>query len=313
MRFGIVILPQDPWPIARRKWQSTEGLGFDHAWTYDHLSWRSLADEPWHATVPTLTAAAAATESIKLGTFVTSPNFRHPVPFAKDIATVDDIAGGRFLLGIGSGGTGFDAFVLGERELTAGERHRRYVEFVELLDKLLRFEPAAASSTNKGTAPDAGTATDTGTTNPGISYTGDWYTAHNARMVGEPAQRPRMPFVLAANGPKALDLVGQFGQGWVTFGPDDKTGDAWWSVIAERAARLDDAAVKAGRHPKSIDRYLNLDSDAQYSLESVGAFDDLVGRAAELGFTDVISHWPRTAGIYAGNEDVLYEVAANSM
>ena len=58
MRFGIVILPQDRWQGGRLKWQAADQLGFDHAWTDDHLSWRSLADEPWGATVPTLTAAA---------------------------------------------------------------------------------------------------------------------------------------------------------------------------------------------------------------------------------------------------------------
>jgi alkanesulfonate monooxygenase SsuD/methylene tetrahydromethanopterin reductase-like flavin-dependent oxidoreductase (luciferase family) len=291
MRFGIVILPQDPWPVARRKWQSAEGLGFDHAWTYDHLSWRSLVEQPWGATIPTLTAAAAATETIKLGTFVSSPNFRHPVPFAKEIATVDEIAGGRFLLGVGSGGTGFDAFVLGQAQLSPRDRHDRYVEFVELLDQLLRFESDPA----------------------GISFSGDWYTAADARMVGVPAQSPRVPFVLAANGPKGLALVSKHGQGWVTTGPEGVTGEEWWTAIAGLSGKLDDAMDKAGRNPKSIDRYLSLDSAGQYSLESVGAFDDFAGRAGELGFTDVISHWPRAEGIYAGSEDVLYEVAASSL
>ncbi|PRY68468.1 luciferase-like monooxygenase [Glaciihabitans tibetensis] len=308
MRFGIVILPQDPWPVARRKWQSAEGLGFDHAWTYDHLSWRSLAAEPWGATIPTLTAAAAATETIRLGTFVSSPNFRHPVPFAKEIATVDDIAGGRMLLGIGSGGTGFDAFVLGQAELTPRERHARYAEFVELLDELLRFEPAEIhGETNTGVRD----ATDP--SNGGISFSGQWYTADHARMVGLPAQTPRTPFVLAANGPKGLALVSKYGQGWVTTGADGATGEQWWEALAALSGRLDDAAEEAGRDPRTIDRYLSLDSGGQYSLESVGAFDDLVGRAAELGFTDVISHWPRADGIYAGSEDVLYEVAASSL
>ena len=138
MRHGIVILPQEPWSTARAKWESAEALGFDHAWTYDHLSWRTLADQVWHATVPTLTAAAVVTQTIRLGTFVASPNFRHPVPFAKEIATVDDISGGRFILGIGSGGTGFDAFVLGQPEYSPRERHQRYVEFVAVLIKSLR-------------------------------------------------------------------------------------------------------------------------------------------------------------------------------
>jgi len=287
MRHGIVILPQDSWSEGRRRWALAEELGFDHAWTYDHLSWRSLADEPWGATIPTLTAAAAATSTIRLGTFVASPNFRHPVPFAKDLATLDDIAGGRFILGVGSGGTGFDAFVLGQSELTPRQRHERFTEFVEALDTLLRFETEGA-----------------------ISFDGDWFTAVNARMVGAPAQSPRLPFVLAANGPKGLALVAQHAQGWVTTGPDGVHGDDWWSAVAGLVERLDVAANAAGRDPGSIDRYLALDMNGTFSMSSVAAFDDQVARAAELGFTDVISHWPRANGIYAGSEDVLLEVAA---
>ena len=104
VRHGIVILPQENWPAAARRWRKAEEYGFDHAWSYDHLSWRSLADQPWHATIPTLTAAATVTDRIGLGLFVASPNFRHPVPFAKELATLDDIAGGRVLRRGGVGG-----------------------------------------------------------------------------------------------------------------------------------------------------------------------------------------------------------------
>jgi len=104
---GITLLPQERWASARRRWQQTEEWGFDHAWTYDHLAWRSLVDEPWFATVPLLAAAAAVTERIGLGTWVASPNFRHPVPFAKDVMGLDDISGGRFLLGVGAGSEQF--------------------------------------------------------------------------------------------------------------------------------------------------------------------------------------------------------------
>lgn len=289
MRHGIVILPQDPWTTARRKWQSAEGLGFDHAWTYDHLSWRSLADQPWHATVPTLTAAALVTKTIRLGTFVASPNFRHPVPFAKEIATLDEVSAGRILLGAGSGGTGFDASVLGQPALSPRERHERYVEFVAALDVLLRHE-----------TPGSG----------GIDIDGEWFTARGARMVGEPAQRPRVPFVLAANGPKGLALVAERAQGWVTTGPEGADDEKWWAAVGTLSQRLDDAAEAVGRDPRSIDRYLSLDSGGSFSLESVARFDEMAGRAEALGFTDVISHWPRAEGVYAGDDDVLYEVAA---
>ncbi|RFA16111.1 luciferase [Subtercola boreus] len=296
MRFGIVILPQDPWAVARPKWEAAEQFGFDHAWTYDHLSWRSLAGEPWGATMPTLTAAATVTSRIRLGTFVSSPNFRHPVPFAKEVATLDDISGGRFLLGVGSGGTGFDAFVLGQQELTPRQRHERFAEFVELTDRLLRFEAA----------PDAPGAAESS----GITFDGEWYTARDARMVGQPAQEPRVPFVLAANGPKGLALVSRFGRGWVTTGADGAVGEDWWAAVETLVQRLESAADAEGRDPATIDRYLSLDSGGQVSLANAGVFERMVERASGLGFTDVITHWPRAEGVYAASESVLEEVAA---
>ena len=289
MRFGIVILPQQPWAVARHTWTEAERLGFDHAWTYDHLSWRSLADEPWGATIPTLVAAATVTSTIRLGTFVSSPNFRHPVTFAKDVATLDDVAGGRVMLGIGSGGTGFDAVVLGQAQLTPAQRHERFVEFVDGLDELLRFE-----------TPGSG----------GITRRGEWFEAVGARMVGMPAQQPRVPFVIAANGPKALRVVVEHARGWVSTGPDGLVGEEWWAGVTALVGRLDATADAAGRDPATIDRHLFLDSGGQYALSSVAAFEDVVGRAAELGFTDVTTHWPRAEGIYAGSESVLHEVAS---
>lgn len=288
MRVGIVILPQYDWPEAARRWRAAEEVGFDHAWTYDHLSWRGLAGERWHATVPTLTAAANVTSRIRLGTFVASPNYRHPVPFAKDIATVDQISGGRMLLGVGSGGTGFDASVLGQAELTPRQRFERFREFAEALDVLLRFEP-----------PGSG----------GISFEGDWYTAVGARMVGEPSQEPRMPLLLAADGPKALALAVRIADGWVTTAGSADDAESWWRRAGELIGRLDDVCADAGREPSTISRTLLLDDDGRYALSSIDAFDEAVGRATALGYTDVVTHWPREHGLYAGDETVLDEVA----
>lgn len=298
MRFGIVILPQHDWPDAARYWRGAEQLGFDHAWTYDHLSWRSLADEPWRATVPTLTAAAMVTETIRLGTFVASPNYRHPVPFAKDLATLDQISGGRFTLGLGSGGTGFDAFVLGQEEFTPRQRFDRFAAFAEGLDLLLRGESGAGGSAAENGEPS------------GISFSDDWYTAHGARMVGEPTQRPRMPFLMAANGPRSMRLAARLGQGWVTTGPDGLVGEEWWQGVAALSARMTEVCEVAGIDASDFGRSLSLDSGGQFALESIGSFEDSVGRAAELGFTDVMVHWPRADGIYAGSESVLEEAAA---
>jgi alkanesulfonate monooxygenase SsuD/methylene tetrahydromethanopterin reductase-like flavin-dependent oxidoreductase (luciferase family) len=290
MRIGIVVLPQLRWPEAAARWRAVEAMGFDHGWTYDHLSWRDLVDEPWFATVPTLTAAATVTSRIGLGTWVASPNFRHPVPFAKELMTVDDISSGRLILGVGAGGNGWDAEVLGQPRLTPGDRIDRLDAFVTMLDTLL--------------------------TQPVTTAHQPPYDAVQARMVPGPVRVPRPPFVIAANGPRALRLAVRLasrpGDGWVTTGVTDPDAGlaTWWAGIAEVVGRMDDALETAGREGASLDRYLDLDN-AEFSLSSVGLFEDMVGRARELGFTDVVAHWPRASRHYVGEESVLEQVAAD--
>lgn len=286
VRVGVVVLPQQRWSEAAARWRAVEEMGFDHAWTYDHLAWQSLADEPWFATVPTLTAAATVTERIALGTWVASPNYRHPVPFAKEVMSLDDISGGRFVLGVGAGGTGWDARVLGQSELTPRERVERLEEFVSLLDLLL--------------------------TQPSTSWRGRWFEAVEARMVPGPLGSRRPPFVVAANGPRAMTVAATLGDGWATTGatPLDDGQEAWWQGLERLCRRFDEALEAAGRAAGSVRRYLNLDSGAVFSLTSAEAFADALGRAAELGFTDVVTHWPRPEGVYAGDDAVLEQVAS---
>jgi alkanesulfonate monooxygenase SsuD/methylene tetrahydromethanopterin reductase-like flavin-dependent oxidoreductase (luciferase family) len=286
MRLGVVVLPELPWAQARWQWQQLDEWGYHSAWTYDHLAWRSLADGPWFATVPTLAAAALATSTIRLGTFVASPNFRHPVPFAKELMTLDDLSGGRFQLGVGAGGGGFDAAVLGTPDLSPRERVDRFAEFVELLDRLL--------------------------TTPRTSYDGTWFTARDARMHPGCVQNPRLPFVVAANGPRAMRVVARHGQAWVTTGvtrPEDGEA-AWWAALPAAVERLDVALVEEGRDPATVQRYLSVDSSGAFGPSSVEHLRDVLGRAAVLRFDEVVVHWPRPEGVYAGDVGVLERAAA---
>lgn len=72
MRLSTVILPIHRWAEGREVRKGAEELGFHAAYTYDHLSWRSFRDGPWFGAIPTLTAAAGVTSTIRLGTLVTS-------------------------------------------------------------------------------------------------------------------------------------------------------------------------------------------------------------------------------------------------
>ena len=286
MRFGIVILPDQRWTQAARRWRLAEEYGFDHAWTYDHLGWRSLVDGPWFDAVPTLTAAAMVTSRIALGTLVASPNFRHPVSFARQLTALDDISGGRFVLGVGAGagGASFDTKVLGQPELTRLERADRFTEFVGLLDQLL--------------------------TTDHITWSGEYYSAVDARNLPGCVQRPRIPFVIAANGKRSIALAARLGDGWVTTGDRSDGLTAWWESVAQASRQLDEALAATGRPGAEVSRYLSLDASGTFALTSKDYFDDAVGRAGQLGFTDVITHWPRPEGPYAGDESVLEAVAA---
>jgi alkanesulfonate monooxygenase SsuD/methylene tetrahydromethanopterin reductase-like flavin-dependent oxidoreductase (luciferase family) len=284
MRVGIIILPDQRWSVARRRWQRAEEYGFDHAWTYDHIGWRNLVDGPWFDAVPTLTAAAQVTTRIRLGTMVASPNFRHPVHFTRELTALDDISDGRLTLGIGAGGSGYDMAVLGGAELSLSQRVGRFEEFVEVLDRTLQTDH--------------------------VDYRGTWFSAVDARGNPGCVQRPRLPFVVAANGPRSMRLAVRFGHGWVTTGTPADDLDTWWRQIAAIAARFTDTLAAAGRDPSSVERHLSLDAAPVFSLRSVAAFTDAIGRAAELGFTHAHTHWPRAEGWYAGDEATLERVAA---
>ncbi|NNG38844.1 LLM class flavin-dependent oxidoreductase [Flexivirga sp. ID2601S] len=283
MRVGITILPEDRWATAAPKWEAAEQLGFDHAWTYDHLVWGGLPDAPWFGTTPTLTAAAMVTSTIGLGTFVTSPNFRHPVTFSRDVLSLDDISGGRFLCGMGTGGD-LDSTLLGD-SYTLRERTDRFAEFARLLDRILREDH--------------------------VTYDGKFFSANDARSLPGCVQQPRVPFLIAANGPKGMKLAAELGQGWVTYGKPDGTEEEWWASLASLGARMSETLEQAGRgDEEGFQRHLNLDPFRRSSFESVGRFEDLVGRAGELGFTDVITHWPRSSEPYEASVETMETVAA---
>lgn len=280
LRHGIVVVPEHRWATARPRWVAAEELGFDHAWTYDHLVWGGLPDSPVFAFAPTLALASTVTSTIGLGVFVASPNFRHPYVLARDALTLDDASGGRFLLGIGAGGD-LDSRILGE-DRPLRERVDRFHEFTGLLDRLLREDH--------------------------VDHQGSHYATRDARTLPEPV-RDRVPLVVAANGPRSVALAARLGDAWATYGGKGDTLDAWFTHVAELSTRFEDACAGEGR--SGLDRYLLLDSSPRYALESVGLYTEMSGRAAELGFTDVVTHWPRPDSPYRGTEDVLERVAAD--
>jgi probable F420-dependent oxidoreductase len=96
LSFGVTILPDPPWQRLVELMQLAEQNGFEYGWTYDsHVLWQEA--------YPLLTLAAMNTERLKLGLNVTNPGTREPTVTASAFATLQDVSGGRMVMGIGRG------------------------------------------------------------------------------------------------------------------------------------------------------------------------------------------------------------------
>jgi alkanesulfonate monooxygenase SsuD/methylene tetrahydromethanopterin reductase-like flavin-dependent oxidoreductase (luciferase family) len=249
-----------------------EQVGVRTVWAYDHLVWPQLIGRPWYGSIPLLAAAAMTSTRVRLGLQVATPNFRHPVPFAKELMTLDQLTGGRLEVGLGAGVDNADAFVLGDPPLTPKQRTDRFSEWLGLLDRLLR--------------------------DPLTTERGEWYSAIEAHMLPGCVQSPRLPFTVAATGPRALALAATFGQAWVTYGPHGPQVEAgdWFDALAAQAARLDESLDAAGRPRTELRRIAQFALDVRWPFESETRYRDTLGRLGELGFAEVTVHWGRPDG-----------------
>jgi alkanesulfonate monooxygenase SsuD/methylene tetrahydromethanopterin reductase-like flavin-dependent oxidoreductase (luciferase family) len=288
VRVGLVILPSDRWREARRQWEWADDVGFATAWTYDHIRWGGMPDGPWHAAVPVLAAAAAVTRRVRLGTLVASPNFRHPVPLARDVLALDDVSTGRFDLGIGPGSGGPDATALGEAPWSPTERMDRFEEFLHILRAVLDG--------------DAETRT---------TITGRYYAAADTPSTPGALQVP-FPLTIAAGGRRGLGLAADFGQQWVTIGPTSGTPRTPESILGaarRQCGQLDAACSERGRDVTTLRKVL-LWTPTETILTSSDQFDELTAPYDELGFDEFVLHHPAQSGPYGGSIPVFEQIAA---
>lgn len=209
------------WRDLQAMAREAEVVGFDSVWTSDHLLLRNPG-EPTHGVWEcwTLMAAlAACTSAILIGSQVTCQGFRNPGLLARMADTVDEIGGGRLVLGIGSGDHEPDHLAFG---IPFSDRVSRAEEYVAVLTELLR----------RGR----------------IDHVGRYFRLVDCAM---PLRGPRPlgpPVVVAAQGPRMLRLAARHGDGWMVF---DQTAEA----AAELEGRFRDACAAEGRDPHAIERY----------------------------------------------------------
>lgn len=110
-------------------------------------------------------------------------------------------------------------------------------------------------------------------------------------------------------------MAARFGQAWVTTGDaavtPASTPAASRAALRDQLVRLDEACVAAGRDPAELDRVLlaGFTPEQQGPLESLEAFLDFSGNHVELGFTELVVHWPIPGSVFAADQTVFEQIA----
>src|SRR5512134_3818600 len=143
MKMDLLLIPMSArWADMRAGALAAEDAGFDGLWTWDHLRDPDAAEGPGVPEAWTvLTALASATRRVTLGPLVLNVANRHPGVLANMAATLQDLSGGRLVLGLGAGGSratpyAAEQLALGQPVGSDTERRQRVVEAIEVLRRL---------------------------------------------------------------------------------------------------------------------------------------------------------------------------------
>jgi alkanesulfonate monooxygenase SsuD/methylene tetrahydromethanopterin reductase-like flavin-dependent oxidoreductase (luciferase family) len=267
IRLGVVVTTTRPWRQLRDDFVVAEELGYDAAYVYDHLTHPTAAGRWLADGFTTLAAAATVTSRIGVGTLVASATLHSPVALARLAATVDDVSGGRLVLGLGAGSPRCALADRGESP-TWGEMYRRLEDVVVGMRAVFDGDPEWQGRER--------------------SFAGLESTA-----VPEGARPPYL--LLAGHGPRTIDLVARYADGWNTFGGPGSTQlepDDFWALIGEQSAAVSAACERHDRDPATLRRSLLLGYGTVRPTDSVESYGEAVDRASELGFDEVVVYGP---------------------
>ena len=215
LHFGVQLQAQrTSWQDYVAALQSLEELGFDSAWTCDHLLPFSGPDDgPCFDALTTLAAMATLTSRVRIGVLVNGVLYRDPATLAKSAALVDHISGGRLEFSLGA--------AWAEREFRAyGLPFPSLTERYERLDEALQIVKSLWSEHR-------------------TTFVGRHYRVEDAPCEPKPLQQPHPPIMIGGSGLGSLRLAAKYATTWNMQGPPSK--------FAERTALLRRCCDEVGR------------------------------------------------------------------
>ena len=262
-----------PWTEVRDFVQSVEKMGWDGFWYADHYMPNTPDGEPiggnFHECFSVLSALAATTSTLRLGSLVTPTTVNHPALIANRAATIDQISNGRFVLGMGAGWQVNEHKAFGIELFDAKARVDRFAEAIEIVVSMLSQERT--------------------------TFAGTHFTITNAPCEPKPEQKP-LPILVGTGGPRMLRLTARFAQEWNTWGTPEVAGGvlANLRIACEKESR-DFSTVRKSVQPLF---FIVNDDAAADKLKAVVPGDrsvvgttsqlvDAVGQYKDLGFDEI--------------------------
>jgi alkanesulfonate monooxygenase SsuD/methylene tetrahydromethanopterin reductase-like flavin-dependent oxidoreductase (luciferase family) len=216
------------WPDLERNAVLAEQVGFDTVWVADELQWESDEwDEPigWWECVALTGAVAASTESVNVGTWVLSALHRNPGLTARIAETLDEISGGRFIFGFGSGHAGRQGEAFG---FPSDYTVSRYEEALSIITSL-----RASGAT---------------------SLDGEYHTAKDLILAPGSRGNRKIPLLLGGHGPRMMRLAVENADIWSGFATTSSQPEAF----ADMLASVNEVCGTIGRDPATLEKSIGV-------------------------------------------------------
>jgi alkanesulfonate monooxygenase SsuD/methylene tetrahydromethanopterin reductase-like flavin-dependent oxidoreductase (luciferase family) len=259
--FGIMTPPSHTGYLELLEtWRAADSIpAIEHAWLFDHLMpIGGTPDGPTMEGWTLLAALAANTQRLELGLLVTSNRFRPPALLAKMAATVDVIAGGRLVLGIGVGSRPHPP-----------SAHREYdahgIPFLDVPDAVAGLAEACTIIDRLWTSDEP------------FDFEGHHYRLTGAWCNPKPVRRPRPPFMIGGRSTPTMRIVAEHADIWNM--PGGAIDDA-----AERSRLLDRLCGEIGRDPNEITRSMAI----PVSTDDVDSTRQHVAATLAAGFSHIV-------------------------
>jgi F420-dependent oxidoreductase-like protein len=276
MKYSLMIEGQAgiTWPRWRRLAQLAEQLGFFGLYRSDHFTNSNPPDMDSLEMVVSLTYLASHTQRIHFGPLVAPLSFRDPVMLARQAMAIDDLSGGRTILGVGAGWQEREHSLFGYPLADVETRFARLEEGLQVITQLIHNDQP-------------------------VNFNGRFFKLSSAQLLPRPA-RPT-PVLVGGNGPaRTLPLVARYADIWNAVGIDSET-------FKQRNARLDEFLAANGRQPAQVRRTIMLPvmtwktgADRQQRLEQLRR---AVPVYASFSDEDILNRWHTNMAAITGLPD----------